>query len=83
MLLREGVYPYEYIDSWQVFDEASLADKEAFYSNLNIKGIIDDEEVFYSSLNIKGIIDVDYRDTKKVLKVCNIKNLDEYHDLYV
>ena len=67
MLLREGVYPYEYIDSWEVFDEASLGNKEAFYSNLNIK----------------GIIDVDYRDTKKVLKVCNIKNLGEHHDLYV
>ena len=52
MLLREGVYPYEYIDSWEIFDEASLAVKEAFYS----------------SLNIKAILDVDYRDTKRVLK---------------
>ena len=68
MLLREGVYPYEYIDSWEIFDEASLAVKEAFYSNLNIKGITDDKEAFYSSLNIKAISDVDYRDTKRVLK---------------
>ena len=34
LLLRKGVYPYEYMDSWQRFDETSLPDKEAFYSNL-------------------------------------------------
>ena len=28
-LLRKGVYPYEYLDSWQRFDETSLSDKEA------------------------------------------------------
>ena len=36
LLLRKGVYPYEYMDSWQRFDETSLPDKEAFYSNLNM-----------------------------------------------
>ena len=34
-LLRKGVYPYEYIDSWKRFDETSLPDKKAFYSSLN------------------------------------------------
>ena len=24
LLLRKGVYPYEYMDSWQRFDETSL-----------------------------------------------------------
>ena len=41
LLLRKGVYPYEYMDSWQRFDETSLADKEAFYSNLNMEDITD------------------------------------------
>ena len=27
LLLRKGVYPYEYMDSWGRFDEASLTDK--------------------------------------------------------
>ena len=31
LLLRKGVYPYEYMDSWERFDETSLPDKEAFY----------------------------------------------------
>ena len=30
LLLRKGVYPYEYMDSWKRFDEASLPDKSRF-----------------------------------------------------
>ena len=30
LLLRKGVYPYEYMDSWLRFDETSLPDKEDF-----------------------------------------------------
>ena len=29
--LRKGVYSYEYMDSWERFDETSLSNKEAFY----------------------------------------------------
>ena len=49
LLLRKGVYPYEYMDSWERFDEASLPDKEAFYSNLNMEDITD---VDYRHANI-------------------------------
>ena len=45
------------MNSWEKFDETSLPDKEAFYSNLNIK----------------GITDVDYRHAKRVFKEFNIK----------
>ena len=38
-LLRKGVYPYEYMDSWERFDETSLSD--AFYSSLNMEDITD------------------------------------------
>ena len=40
-ILRKGVYPYEYMDSWQRSDETSLRNKEAFYSNLNMEDITD------------------------------------------
>ena len=41
LLLRKGIYPYEDMDSWQKFDETSLPDKKAFYSNLNLEDIRD------------------------------------------
>ena len=30
LLLRKGVYPYEYMDSWEGFDETSLPVKKSF-----------------------------------------------------
>ena len=67
LLLRKGVYPYEYMDNWERFDETSLPDKESFYS----------------SLNMENIDDIDYRHGKNVFKKFKLKNLAEYHDLYV
>ena len=34
LLLRKGVYPYEYIDSWERFDEISLPDKKSFLQRI-------------------------------------------------
>ena len=45
LLLRKGVYPYEYMDSWKKIDETSLPDKEAFYSELNVEDITDKDYV--------------------------------------
>ena len=42
-----------------------------------------DEESFYSELNKEGITDEDYVHAQKVWDVFEIKNLGEYHDLYV
>ena len=67
LLLRKGVYPYEYMDSWERFNETSLPDKEAFYSKLN-------EE---------RISNINYAHGQTVWKVFEIKNLGENHDLYV
>ena len=67
MLLRKGVYPYEYMDSWEKFNEKSLPSKEDFYNNLNME----------------GIDDIDYRHGNNVFKRFNLKNLGEYHNLYV
>ena len=33
-LLRKGAYPYEYMDSWERFDEKLIPSKKDFYSNL-------------------------------------------------
>ena len=67
LLLTKGVYPYEYMDSWQRFDETSLPEKEAFYS----------------CLNMEDITDIDYRHGKTVFEYLINKNLGYYLDLYV
>ena len=41
MLLRKGVYPYEYVDDWEKFNEMTLPEKEEFYSYLNMDYITD------------------------------------------
>ena len=40
-MLRKGVYPYEYMNSWEKFNEISLRSKEDFYGNLNMEDIDD------------------------------------------
>ena len=67
LLLRKGVYPYEYMDSWERFDETLLPDIEAFYSNLNVE----------------DITDVDHRHGNRVFKAFKLKDLAQYQDLYV
>ena len=39
MLLRKGVYPYEYINAWDKFNEKVIPSKESFYSNLTLEDI--------------------------------------------
>ena len=55
------------MDSWGKFGENTLPPKEDFYSNLNLE----------------NISDKDYTHAQKVWDVFKIKNLGEYHDLYV
>ena len=52
LMLRKGVYPYEYMDSWNKVHETSLPNKEDFYS----------------SLNMEDTTDIDYKHAKKVYK---------------
>ena len=67
LLLRKGVYPYEYMDDWERFNETSLPSKESFYSNLNME----------------DIDDIDYRHGNNVFNKFKLNNLGDYHDLYV
>ena len=43
LLLRKGVYPYDYVDCMKKLDETSIPLKEAFYSKLTGDGIADEE----------------------------------------
>ena len=55
------------MDNWEKINETTLPPKEAFYSNLNLENISDE----------------DYVHAQKVWEVFEIKNLGEYHALYV
>ena len=41
LLLRKGVYLYEYMDSWEEFNETALPSIKHFYSSLNLEDISD------------------------------------------
>ena len=67
LLLRKGVYPYEYMDTCERFSEISLSSKKDFYSNLNME----------------DISDIDYRHANNVFKRFKLENLGDYDNLYV
>ena len=67
LLLRKGVYPYDYMDCMERFDERCLPPKESFYSVLN------DED----------ISDADYDHATRVFDCFNCQNMGDYHDLYL
>ena len=43
LFTRKGMYPYEYMSSWDRFEEMQLPPIEAFYSKLNISLISSDD----------------------------------------
>ena len=65
--MQKLVYPYEYIDDCEKFNGTLLSEREEFFSHLNME----------------DITDADYVHAKRVCKDFEIKNLEEYHDLYV
>ena len=38
-MFRKGVFPYEYMNDWEKFNETSLPEKQDFYDHLNMKDI--------------------------------------------
>ena len=55
------------MDSWESFNETSLPDTKAFYSKLNLENIIDKDNAH----------------AQKMFEELKVKNLGDYHDLYV
>ena len=67
LLIKKGIYPYEYMNSWNKFNDLELPNKD----------------MFYSKLNMSDVSDKDYGHAQKVWKEFKIKNMGEYHDLYL
>ena len=66
LMVRKGVYPYDYVDSFDKFNE-KLPPKEEFYSILNDEHISDEG----------------YEHAQHVWNTFSLKNMGEYHDLYL
>ena len=67
LLTDKGVYPYDYFTDFSKFNDTQLPSKEAFYSKLTEEGIKDTE----------------YERALKIWDHFKIKNLGQYHDLYL
>ena len=67
MLLRKGVYPYEYMDGRDKFNEKLIPSKKSFYN----------------SLTLENTTEIDYIHANNVFKTFKLSNLGDYHDLYI
>ena len=67
LLIQKEIYPYEYMTNWDKFKETKLPPREAFYSKLNMAGVREE----------------DYEHARRVWKEFGLKDLGEYHDLYL
>ena len=67
LLVRKGVYPYEYMDSSEKIDEQQLPPKEAVHSKLTDSDISDQ----------------DYEHAQNEWRTFNIHTMRGYHNLYM
>ena len=67
LIARKGVYPYDYMDSLLKFSEEKLSPKKNFFNRLNETHISDE----------------DYDHAQNVWEKFGLKNMGEYHDLYL
>ena len=67
LMTRKGIYPYDYMDSFEKFNKTELPTKEEFYSILNNEHISDE----------------DYSHAQKVWNTFQLQTMGEYHNLYL
>ena len=67
LMSQKGVYPYDYMDSFEKFNEQALPIKKEFYS----------------IMNDQHISDKDYNHAQNVWKTFKLKSMGDYHDLYL
>ena len=67
LMKQKGLYPYDYMDSFQKFGDQQLPPKEEFYSILTDESISDEQ----------------YQHAQKVWNTFNMRTMGEYHDLYL
>ena len=67
LMTQKGVYPYDYMDSFERFNETQLPSKDDFFSQLTQDAITDEQ----------------YCHATKVWGTFNLQTMGDYHDLYL
>ena len=67
LMTRKGIYPYDFMDSFEKFNKTELPTKEEFYSILNNEHITDE----------------DYSHAQNVWTTFQLQTMGEYHNLYL
>ena len=67
LMKQKGIYPYDYMDRFDRFNETQLPKKQDFHSILNNENISDEQ----------------YEHCQNVWKTFNLNTMGDYHDLYL
>ena len=67
LMTKKGVYPYDYMNSFEKFEDSRLPKKEDFFSIMNNEHITDEE----------------YQHAQNVWNKFGLSSMGEYHDLYL
>ena len=67
LMKQKGIYPYDYMDSFEKFEKTELPAKEEFYSILNNEHITDEQ----------------YKHAQNVWNTFKLQSMGDYHNLYL
>ena len=77
LLKQKGAYPYEYMNSFERFNEEKLPARKYFYSSTKDGKIGDDGKISDGHISVK-----DYLTCEKTWDKFEMKNMGDYHDHY-
>ena len=75
LLKQKGDYPYEYMNSFERFNEGKLPARKKFYSSTKDEKISDDGKISDGHISAK-----DYLTCKRTWDKFEMKNMGDYHD---
>ena len=78
LLKQKGAYPYEYMNSFESFNEDKSGARKYFYSSTKDKKISEDGKVSDGHVSIE-----DYMVCERIWDKFKMKNMGDYHDHYL
>ena len=78
LLKQKGAYPYEYMNSFERFNEEKLPARKYFFISTKKGKIVDDGKISDGHISFK-----DYLTCEKICDKFKLKNIGDYHDHYL